>query len=148
VVGGLWAIAGIAGGLGALCTGYLRTIQRERQFIAIGALATAVAIYPISATLGLFGLTFGLALVGFFAGPVDVGVLSLRQRRTEPNWFGRVLAVSMSLNMSGLPLGSALGGLLATHSLPMAFVVAAIASALSALSAYVLVPAHSDEGLA
>ena len=147
VVGGLWAIAGIAGGLGALCTGYLRTIQRERQFIAIGALATAVAIYPISATLGLFGLTFGLALVGFFAGPVDVGVLSLRQRRTEPNWFGRVLAVSMSLNMSGLPLGSALGGLLVTHSLPMAFAVAAIASALSALSAYVLVPARSDEGL-
>jgi len=147
VVGGLWAIAGIAGGLGALCTGYLRTIQRERQFIAIGALATAVAIYPISATLGLFGLTFGLALVGFFAGPVDVGVLSLRQRRTEPNWFGRVLAVSMSLNMSGLPLGSALGGLLVTHSLPMAFAVAAIASELSALSAYVLVPARSDEGL-
>jgi len=147
VVGGLWAIAGIAGGLGALCTGYLRTIQRERQFIAIGALATAVAIYPISATLGLLGLTFGLALVGFFAGPVDVGVLSLRQRRTEPNWFGRVLAVSMSLNMSGLPLGSALGGLLVTHSLPMAFAVAAIASALSALSAYVLVPARSDEGL-
>jgi predicted MFS family arabinose efflux permease len=147
VVGGLWAIAGIAGGLGALCTGYLRTIQRERQFIAIGALATAVAIYPISATLGLFGLTFGLALVGFFAGPVDVGVLSLRQRRTEPNWFGRVLAVSMSLNMSGLPLGSALGGLLVTHSLPMASAVAAIASALSALSAYVLVPARSDEGL-
>ena len=148
VVGGLWAIAGIAGGLGALCTGYLRTIQRERQFIAIGALATAVAIYPISATLGLLGLTFGLALVGFFAGPVDVGVLSLRQRRTEPNWFGRVLAVSMSLNMSGLPLGSALGGLLVTHSLPMAFAVAAIASALSALSAYMLVPACSDEGLA
>jgi MFS family permease len=147
VVGGLWAIAGIAGGLGALCTGSLRTIQRERQFIAIGALATAVAIYPISATLGLLGLTFGLALVGFFAGPVDVGVLSLRQRRTEPNWFGRVLAVSMSLNMSGLPLGSALGGLLVTHSLPMAFAVAAIASALSALSAYVLVPARSHEGL-
>ena len=93
-------------------------------------------------------LTFGLALVGFFAGPVDVGVLSLRQRRTEPNWFGRVLAVSMSLNMSGLPLGSALGGLLVTHSLPMAFAVAAIASALSALSAYMLVPACSDEGLA
>jgi len=148
VVGGLWAIAGIAGGLGALCTGYLRTIQRERQFIAIGALATAVAIYPISATLGLLGLTFGLALVGFFAGPVDVGVLSLRQRRTEPNWFGRVLAVSMSLNMSGLPFGSALGGLLVTHSLPMAFAVAAIASASSALSAYMLVPACSDEGLA
>jgi MFS family permease len=145
VTGGLWAIAGVAGGLGALCAGHLRTTHRERQFIAIGTLASAVAIYPISVVLGLAGLTLGLALVGFFAGPVDVGVLSLRQRRTEASWFGRVLAVSMSLNMSGLPLGSALGGVLVTQSLPAAFAVAAIASVLSGLTAYALVPARPDK---
>jgi MFS family permease len=145
VTGGLWAIVGVAGGLSALCTGYLRTTHRERQFIVIGTLASAMAIYPISVILGLAGLTLGLALVGFFAGPIDVGVLSLRQRRTEPSWFGRVLAVSMSLNMSGLPLGSALGGVLVTRSLPAAFVVAAIASALSGLAAYALVPARPDK---
>jgi hypothetical protein len=145
VTGGLWAIAGVAGGLGALCTGHLRTTCRERQFIAIGALASAVAIYPVSMVLGLSGLTFGLALVGFFAGPVDVGVLSLRQRRTEASWFGRVLAVSMSFNMSGLPLGSALGGVLVTQSLPTTFAVAAVASALSGVAAYALVPARADE---
>jgi predicted MFS family arabinose efflux permease len=145
VVGGMWAAAGLAGGLGALWAGHLRTIGRERQFIALGALATAVAIWPVSASFGLMGLAVGLVLVGFFEGPVDVGVLSLRQRRTDPAWLGRVLAVSMSFNMSGLPLGSALGGILVAHSAPLAFAVAALASVLAAVAAWALVPAAHDD---
>lgn len=146
VVGGLWAAAGLAGGLGALYAGHLRTIGRERQFIAIGTLATAVAIYPVSASFGLAGLAVGLVLVGFLEGPVDVGVLSLRQRRTDPAWLGRVLAVSMSFNMSGLPVGSAIGGILIMRSATLTFAVAALASALAALVAWVLVPVAGDEG--
>lgn len=146
VVGGLWAAAGLAGGLGALYAGHLRTVGRERQFIAIGTLATVVAIYPVSASFGLAGLAVGLVLVGFLEGPVDVGVLSLRQRRTDPAWLGRVLAVSMSFNMSGLPVGSAIGGILIVHSAPLTFAVAALASALAALVAWTLVPAAGDDG--
>lgn len=146
VVGGLWAAAGLAGGLGALYAGHLRTVGREQQFIAIGTLATAVAIYPVSASFGLAGLAVGLVLVGFLEGPVDVGVLSLRQRRTDPAWLGRVLAVSMSFNMSGLPVGSAIGGILIVHSAPLTFAVAALASALAALVAWTLVPAAGDDG--
>lgn len=146
VVGVLWAVAGLAGGLGALYVGHLRTIGRERQFIAVGTLATAVAIYPVSASFGLAGLAVGLVLVGFLEGPVDVGVLSLRQRRADPAWLGRVLAVSMSFNMSGLPVGSAIGGILIVHSAPLTFAVAALASALAALVAWTLVPAAGDDG--
>ena len=146
VVGGLWAAAGLAGGLGALYAGHLRTVGRERQFIAVGTLATAVAIYPVSASFGLAGLAVGLVLVGFLEGPVDVGVLSLRQRRTDPAWLGRVLAVSMSFNMSGLPLGSAIGGILIVHSATLTFAIAALASALAALVAWTLVPAAGDDG--
>lgn len=146
VVGVLWAVAGLAGGLGALYVGHLRTIGRERQFIAVGTLATAVAIYPVSASFGLAGLAVGLVLVGFLEGPVDVGVLSLRQRRTDPAWLGRVLAVSMSFNMSGLPVGSAIGGILIVHSAPLTFAVAALASALAALVAWTFVPAAGDDG--
>ena len=145
VVGGLWAAAGLAGGLGALYAGHLRTVGRERQFIAVGTLATAVAIYPVSASFGLAGLAVGLVLVGFLEGPVDVGVLSLRQRRTDPAWLGRVLAVSMSFNMSGLPVGSAIGGILIVHSAPLTFAVAALASALAALVAWTLVPVAGDD---
>jgi hypothetical protein len=67
-------------------------------------------------------------------------VLSLRQRRTDPDWLGRVLAVSMSFNMSGLPLGSAIGGIVVVHSPTLAFVLAAVASVLAAMAAHFLVP--------
>ncbi len=144
VVGGLWTVAGLAGGLGALYAGHLSTVGRERQFIAVGTLATAVALWPVSASFGLVGLAIGLALVGLLEGPVDVGVLSLRQRRTDPDWLGRVLAVSMSFNMSGLPLGSAIGGIVVVHSPALAFGLAAVASVLAAAAAHFLVPAASD----
>ena len=82
----------------------------------------------------------GLVIIGFLAGPIDVSVLSVRQRRTDPGWFGRVLAVSMSLNMSGLPLGSALGGLVVTTSPHLAFAIAAFASIVAGLAACWLIP--------
>ncbi len=144
VVGGLWGAAGLAGGLGALYAGHLSTVGRERQFIAIGTLATAAAIWPVGASFGLVGLAACLVLAGLFEGPVDVGVLSLRQRRTDPDWLGRVLAVSMSFNVSGLPLGSAIGGFVVVHSPTLAFVLAAVASVAAAAAAYLLVPAVPD----
>ena len=138
--GALFAVAGLAGGLGALATGYLRTGNRERHFIGLGALFSALAIFPLGAFFGIWGLVSAIVIVGFCAGPVDVGLLSLRQRRTEPRWLSRVLAVSMSLNLSGLPLGSALAGILVTHSATMALSVAAAASLLAAFAVYALVP--------
>jgi len=145
VVGALWAASGICAALGALLAGRMRLLERERRFVVAGTLATALAIYPLSAHPGLPGLAVGLSLVGFLAGPVDVGLLTLRQRCTEPDWLGRVLAISMSLNMSGLPLGTALGGLLVTRSLSAALAAAAMASLLSALGAHVLIPARSRQ---
>ena len=142
--GGLFAIAGLAGGAGALCAGYVRTGNRERHFIGLGALVTAVAIFPLATFGGLVGLVCAVVIVGFCAGPVDVGLLSLRQRRTEPGWLGRVLAVSMSLNLSGLPLGSALAGLLMAHSSPTALAAGASASLLAALAVYALVPEENS----
>ena len=138
VVGTLWAVSGLAGGVGALAAGQLGALGRERSVIAGGILATAAAIYPLSASFGLVGLGFGLAVVGFLAGPVDVGVLTLRQRRTEPGWLGRVMAVSMSLNLSGLPIGSALGGLLCGVSLTAAFAAAACACVAAAAASWAL----------
>jgi MFS family permease len=143
-IGGIWAIGGAAGGLGALLAGQLRTRGRERNLIGLGMLATAVAIFPIAAMLGFPGLMVGIAIVGFLAGPVDVALLTLRQRRTDPAWLGRVLAVSMSLNMSGMPLGSALGGALVEWSMPAAFAAAALAAVLSAASGYALIPRGRD----
>ena len=139
-VGGLWALSGVAAAAGALAIGHLRTDSRERLVMTVGMIASAAAIWPVAASFGLAGLAIGLAGVGFFSGPIDVGLLSLRQRRTDPARLGRVLAVSISLNSSGFPLGSALGGFLIVRSTGLTFVVAAATSIVAAIAAYTLIP--------
>jgi MFS family permease len=143
VAGLLWAGLGLIGGIAALIAGHRRIAGQECQVMALGMLVTAVAIWPIAADFGIAGLAFGLMLVGAAAGPIDVGVLTLRQRRTEPAELGRVLSVSMSLNMAGGPLGSALAGLLVTWSLSATFVAAALACVLAAV-AVGLIPGRDD----
>jgi hypothetical protein len=111
--------------------------------MAVGMLVTAAAAWPVSARFGVAGLAAGLMLIGAAAGPIDVGVLTLRQRRTDPTELGRVLSVSMSLNLAGGPLGSALGGLLVVWSLSGTFGVAALAAMLGAW-AVSLIPGDAD----
>ena len=56
---------------------------------------------------------------------MNVAVLSLRQRRTDRAQLGLVVAISMSVNLAGLPLGSAAAGPLVEASLTLAIAVAA-----------------------
>jgi predicted MFS family arabinose efflux permease len=134
VAGLVWAAMGLAGGIGALVAGRLRTMGRERHVMAIGMILAALAAWPIAAEFGLGGLVIGLMLAGFVAGPIDVGLLTLRQRHTDPAQLGRVLSVSISLNTAGFPLGSALAGTLITHSHMATFIVASLASLLAAMA--------------
>ena len=138
MVGLTWAAAGLSGAFGAALMGRLR--GRERQTIGLGIAATAIVIYPFSTVFGLYGLITGIVIVGFLSGPVDVALLTLRQRRTEPEWLGRVLTVSMGLNLSGLPIGSAIGGWLVTHSSTGSLIFAAVVSVVSAVSAFLMIP--------
>jgi MFS family permease len=138
MVGLIWAAAGLFGALSALLAGRLQ--GRERQLIGFGIAATAIVIYPFSAILGLYSLITGVIIVGFLSGPVDVALLTLRQRRTQPQWLGRVLTVSMGLNLSGLPVGSAIGGWLVVYSPSAALSFAALMSAISAIIAFVMIP--------
>lgn len=134
VTGFIWAAMGVAGGIGALAAGRFRTAGRERRVMAVGMIVTALAAWPIAAELGLGGLIVGLMLAGLVSGPIDVGLLTLRQRRTDPAQLGRVLSVSISLNMAGFPLGSALAGLLIGHSLASTFILAGLSSLLAAIA--------------
>jgi predicted MFS family arabinose efflux permease len=142
LTGALWAGLGAAGIVGALLAGQFRAMHRERQSMALGALVTALALYPIGAAGGVAGLAVALALVGLMAGPVDVAVLTLRQRRTPPDQLGRVLAVSMSLNVAGMPVGSALGGWLLNWAPGMVMPAAALAAVLSSVACWLLIPAR------
>lgn len=123
-VGLLFAISGVAGIVAALVTGRVGSEGRERQFLSIGCLLAV----PMMAGLGLLHSEWQLAVCmlvgGLASGPIDVGIFSLRQRVTDPQWFGRAFAVSMSLNMLGLPIGAALAGPVLAHSVAAAFLAA------------------------
>jgi MFS family permease len=145
LTGVLWAGVGLAAGVGAVLAGRLAVRGRERRLIVAGTAVTAVAVgsvpvlggvsVPGGASVfgGVGGLAVALVVVGLASGPVDVGTLTLRQRRTDPAQLGRVLAVSISLNMSGLPVGAALGGAVVTWSVSGAFVVSGAAALAAAL---------------
>ncbi|WP_244563611.1 MFS transporter [Ensifer aridi] len=134
VVGVLWAAVGIAGSVGALLAGHFRTTGRERHVMAAGMVVTAFAAWPIATEFGFGGLVIGLMLAGVTSGPIDVALLTLRQRRTDPQQLSRVMSISMSLNSAGFPLGSAIAGLVITNSSPATFVLAGIASVVAAIA--------------
>ncbi|MEI4482773.1 MULTISPECIES: MFS transporter [unclassified Phyllobacterium] len=130
----MWAAMGIAGGIGALLAGHLRTTDRERHIMAIGMVITALAAWPVAAEFGFGGLAIGLMLAGVMSGPIDVALLTLRQHRTDPQQLGRVMSISMSLNLAGFSLGSALAGMVITSSLSTTFILAGIASVVAAVA--------------
>jgi hypothetical protein len=82
----------------------------------------------------------GMVVIGLSTAPMDVALFSLRQRRTDPAWFGRAFAVSMHLNYSGIPLGSALAGPLVAVSFGLAFGMGAVFALAAALLIYKFVP--------
>jgi len=88
-----------------------------------------------------------VAILGLATGPFDIGLFTLRQRRTDPAWFGRAFAVSMSLNSVGSPIGSGLAGPLIAFSLNAALWTAVAVGLVSALFALLLIPS-GDEGVA
>ncbi|AAB91839.1 conserved hypothetical 41.6 kDa integral membrane protein (plasmid) [Sinorhizobium fredii NGR234] len=140
VVGLLWALVGIAGGVGALLAGHLCTTGRERHIMTAGMAVTAFATWPIAAEFGFRGLTIGLLLAGAMSGPIDVAMLTLRQRRTNPRQLGRVMSISISVNQAGFPLGAAIAGVVITESLSAIFVLAGITSVLAAIATLSIPP--------
>src|SRR5260370_26893610 len=131
-----------AGGLAsALIAGRCPSEGRERQMIAVAILigAVAVALLPFANNLAVVAVS--VTLLGLATGPFDIGLFTLRQRRTDPAWFGRAFAVSMSLNSLGNPIGSALAGPLIALSVNAALWTAAAACLAAALLPLVTIPA-------
>jgi predicted MFS family arabinose efflux permease len=139
-VGDLWALSGVATVASGLYFGRMRTEGRERAIVAFGMGFSALAILVMVVSTTPVLLLMSMLLAGASAAPMDLGLFALRQRRTDPAWFGRVIAVSMSLNYAGSPVGSALAGPLLAHSLALALVLAAVVSALGAVVPFIAIP--------
>jgi predicted MFS family arabinose efflux permease len=144
IVGLLWGVMGGVGLVSALLTGRVRSGGRERQLIvvAILILAGATAILPFAGNLAV--VTVAIVLLGLSTGPFDIGLFTLRQRRTDPAWFGRAFAVSMALNSVGNPIGSALAGPLIVWSLDAALWTSVAFTLLGAIFPILLIPAKDE----
>ena len=124
VVGSILALAGAAGVPAALVAGRIRTEGREREsmalFGAIMGIATLALLVPSLAVIAI-----GIGIAGGADAASSVSAFSLRQRRTARAWFGRAFAVSIGLNIAGVPIGSALAGPVLGVSTTFAIVFAA-----------------------
>jgi MFS transporter len=138
-VGLLWAITGVTTVLAGLVAGRINTEGRERQIIVGGMVFAALACACILLQTPA-ALLVGMALLGLASGPIDIGLFALRQRRTDPRWFGRIFAVSMSLNFAGMPVGSALAGPIVEQSIPLALLVAVVISAIGCAVPLLVIP--------
>jgi len=143
-VGILWGIMGGVGMVSALATGRVSSFGRERQMmvtaILIGAAGTAVLAFAGNVAIAVAAVV----LLGLATGPFDVGLFTLRQRRTAPAWFGRAFAISMALNSAGNPIGSAIAGPVISHSLNLAIGFAVVMCLIAGLMPMLTIPARDE----
>jgi MFS family permease len=156
-VGIAFALSGLAGMASVIVFGRRDTREKEWRFVVIGmsvqipatallwfADGTLGAVVPI---VGYAAVGASLLLTGLLEGPLDIGMFTMRQRRTDPAWFGRAFAISMAVNVIGFPVGAAVAGSLAEVSIGLAILVGVVAAALATVFAAYLVP-RTDEPLA
>ena len=151
-VGLVFAASGVAGVIAALIAGRLDTRGREWDLLVLpmGGIAAANLLLIVGAgstvaATGIAIVALALAIGGVLNGPMDIGLFTIRQRRTDPAWMGRAFAVSMGLNFLGYPIGTALAGVLATQSIELAIVVGAMAAGAAGVVAAILIPRRAPD---
>ena len=135
MVGAAYATMGAAGLVSASLIGRLDTRGIERTLLVWPLLGTAAAMAILLADAGIWVVFVAGIVLGLLIGPVDIALMTVRQRCTDPAWMGRAFAVSMALNGLGSPFGALAGGWLVTRSLDLAIVFCVAVSLLAGLVA-------------
>jgi MFS family permease len=143
VVGALWAVSAGSGGVSALLAGRLGSEDRERGMLTAGLVVSAAALLLLAVAPDIAVALLAMLLWGSAGGWMDIGLFSIRQRRTHPAWFGRAFAVSMSLNYSGVPVGSALAGPLLAPGMVVCLGVAAAVTMVAAVILPLTIPGRA-----
>jgi MFS family permease len=141
-VGWVWGTFGATSLLSALVFGRIGSVGRERSFLALSTVATVVSLVILAFAQSLWVVILAGVIEGLFLGAQDIGLFSIRQRRTDPAWFGRAFAISMSLNYMGAPFGSAISGVLVGRSIELAFLVGAGFNLLAVAAMLLMIPHH------
>lgn len=145
-VGLLFALNGVAASVAVLTMGRVSTRGRERHWLALAMLGQAAAFAIVLANPEPIVVAVAMLGLGIAAGPFDIVLFTLRQRRTDPAWLGRAFAVSMALNFVGFPIGSAIAGAVLPLSIELVLVVAVACELLAALFAFVAIPTADAVG--
>ncbi len=140
LVGIVIAVQGLTGVMSAFAFGRLDTRDKERMMLALPMFATAATMALLLAKANIVVLVVVMAITGLLNGPIDIALFTLRQRRTDPSWTGRAFAVSMAFNYSGVPIGSAVAGILATQSVGSAVWFCVLTSAVSGMITLFMIP--------
>jgi MFS family permease len=149
--GGGPAAVGIAYGISAV-TGFISTLVaarfdiqgRERRILAFCWSGTALGLALLLPASNILWVFLAMAVTGAIGGPADVTMFTLRQRRSDPAWFGRAFAVSSSFNFSGYPIGSAIAGAVIGAALAPAIIFGVVVTLFSGVIASYLIPADDD----
>jgi predicted MFS family arabinose efflux permease len=149
-VGIVFGLSGVAAMASVLLFGRIDSRGRELRLLVLPMLAMAPAtalLLVADSSLGTAvplvayaALGASLMLIGLLEGPLDIGLFTIRQRRTDPAWMGRAFAISMAVNFLGFPIGAAVAGVLAATSLDVAIVVGVGACLAAATIASVMIP--------
>src|SRR5438067_1702692 len=141
VVGLLYAVSGVAGLFTTTFFGRMNSQGRERAMLAWPQMALLVPFAMIAVAPNVYVVGAALVLFGLLVGPVDIALFTIRQRRTDPAWMGRAFAVSMSLNFSGVPIGSAIAGPLVGWSIDGTLLLAGACCVVAGIMPLVVIPA-------
>jgi MFS family permease len=149
LVGAAFGLVGVVGVVTAIAIGRWDTRERERRLI-VGAHFTIAASAALLLPLTAGWLTYGLAFIaasavtrGAAEAAWDLGIFTLRQRRTDRHMMGRAFAISMATNFSGMPVGAALGGWLVAVDLSLAVWVAIATGLIGTVLAIAMIPRGS-----
>jgi hypothetical protein len=150
LVGVAFALSGVSGMASVFLFGRIDSRGREWGMLVYPLLLTApvTALLFIATSgigeaaplLGYAAIAASMLLFGALNGPLDIGLFTIRQRRTDPAWMGRAFAISMAFNYTGLPVGAAVAGVLASISLDAAITAAVVACVAASVFAALLVP--------
>jgi MFS family permease len=127
----LLSLLAVGGLLGTLLASRAQRRLGTRAVIGADVLATATMLATPALSTNLYAVAAATLIGGAGSGMWNVVVLSLGQRITPDALLGRVRATSRLLGWGTMPLGAALGGVLAQLAgVQTVFAVGAILSAL------------------
>ena len=139
-VGLIFSVQGLAGIISAFLFGRQDSRGRERLMLALPMVAMSGAVAGLLWGSKLAVLVLVMAVTGALNGPIDIGLFTLRQRRTDTEWTGRAFAVSMSFNYLGFPIGAAFAGVVAARSIEVALVSRVATCLIAGLIAAFMIP--------